>query len=68
MAVDTKGLNLQAAGLKALNNGKLVTNDDDQTEVSHIYAIGDCAQGTYLGIVFFSFSQLIFIFIFYYVK
>ncbi|KNC79621.1 hypothetical protein SARC_07985 [Sphaeroforma arctica JP610] len=41
---DTDGLNLAAAGLSALPNGKLATDYADVTSVSHIYAIGDCAQ------------------------
>lgn len=46
MAVGRTGLagtlNVQAAGLQHLEkNGKLVVNDQDQTSVPHIYAVGD---------------------------
>jgi len=38
-------LNCEAAGLKTESNGKFVVNDQDQTNVSHIYAIGDVQHG-----------------------
>ncbi len=37
----TKGLNLEATGLKSDNRGRLNVNEHFQTEVSHIYAVGD---------------------------
>jgi len=37
----TGGLNLAAAGLKAESNGKFLVNEHEQTNVPHIYAIGD---------------------------
>jgi pyruvate/2-oxoglutarate dehydrogenase complex dihydrolipoamide dehydrogenase (E3) component len=37
----TAGLNLAAAGLKAESNGKFIVNQFEQTNVPHIYAIGD---------------------------
>jgi len=50
MAVGRAGLagqlNVKAAGLDYLEkNGKITVNDADQTSVSHIYAIGDVADG-----------------------
>lgn len=37
----TQQLNLEAAGLAADSKGRLKVNSDFQTEVSHIYAVGD---------------------------
>jgi len=37
----TKGLNLQAAGLKADDRGRLTVNEHFQTAIPHIYAAGD---------------------------
>ena len=37
----TEGLNLEAAGLEAAENGALEVNEHMQTSVPHIYAIGD---------------------------
>jgi NAD(P) transhydrogenase len=37
----TEGLNLEAAGLKADERGRLKVNANYQTEVPHIYAVGD---------------------------
>lgn len=37
----TQGLNLEAAGVKAEKNGKFNVNEYEQTNVPHIYAIGD---------------------------
>lgn len=37
----TKGLNLEAAGLKPDNRGRLSVNEHFQTAVSHIYGAGD---------------------------
>jgi len=41
----TEGLNLSAAGLVAEKNGKFKVNDVEQTNVPHIYAIGDVIHG-----------------------
>ena len=41
----TEGLNLPAAGLVAEKNGKFKVNDEEQTNVPHIYAIGDVLDG-----------------------
>jgi len=41
----TGGLNLAAAGVESEKNGKFKTNDVEQTNVSHIYAIGDVIYG-----------------------
>jgi len=41
----TKELNLEKAGLKAEENGKIMTNEWDQTAVENIYAIGDVSYG-----------------------
>jgi len=38
---DTKNLNLDAAGVKAWKNGKVIV-EQEQTSAQHIYAIGDC--------------------------
>mmetsp|Transcript_60002 Transcript_60002/g.127064 ORF Transcript_60002/g.127064 Transcript_60002/m.127064 type:complete len:482 (-) Transcript_60002:409-1854(-) len=49
MAVGRSGLgpqlNLQAAGLEHLKNGKIVVNKEDQTKVPHIFAVGDIVEG-----------------------
>ncbi|MBI3357892.1 MAG: Si-specific NAD(P)(+) transhydrogenase [Nitrospirae bacterium] len=37
----TKGLNLEAVGLKPDDRGRLTVNDHFQTAISHIYAAGD---------------------------
>lgn len=37
----TQGLNLQNAGLVAEKNGKFKVNEFEQTNVPHIYALGD---------------------------
>ena len=41
----TAGLNLEAAGLVVEKNGKFKVNDVEQTNVPHIYAIGDVIYG-----------------------
>lgn len=41
----TAGLNLQNAGLVCEKNGKFKVNDEEQTNVPHIYAIGDVIDG-----------------------
>lgn len=38
---DTDGLNLEAAGLTADKRGRVKCNENHQTEVPHIYAVGD---------------------------
>jgi thioredoxin reductase (NADPH) len=38
-------LNLEAAGVKAEKNGKFIVNDEEQTNVPHIYALGDVLYG-----------------------
>lgn len=45
----TDGLNLEAAGLKADERGRVPTNDHLQTAVPHIYAIGDVVKGAMLA-------------------
>ena len=45
----TEGLNLEAAGLKANNRGQIDINDQLQTTVSNIYAIGDVVRGPMLA-------------------
>jgi thioredoxin reductase (NADPH) len=37
----TEGLNLANAGVNVEKNGKFIVNDFEQTNVPHIYAIGD---------------------------
>jgi pyruvate/2-oxoglutarate dehydrogenase complex dihydrolipoamide dehydrogenase (E3) component len=41
----TEPLNLEAAGVKAEKNGKFIVNDEEQTNVPNIYAIGDVLYG-----------------------
>jgi len=41
----TAGLNLAAAGVTAEKNGKFKCNDEEQTNVENIYAIGDVIYG-----------------------
>lgn len=45
----TDGLNLEAAGLKADERGRIAVNDHLQTAVPHIYAIGDVVRGAMLA-------------------
>jgi dihydrolipoamide dehydrogenase len=45
----TEGLNLEAAGVKIDERGKVETNAHLQTNVSHIYAIGDVVKGAMLA-------------------
>lgn len=42
---DTRGLSIENAGLETLANGKFSVNDNEQTNVANIYAIGDILQG-----------------------
>jgi len=41
---DTKKLNLEAAKIEYLENGKIVCKDDDSTNIPNVFAIGDCVQ------------------------
>lgn len=41
----TGGINLPAAGVECEKNGKFKVNDVEQTNVPHIYAIGDVIYG-----------------------
>ena len=41
----TSFLDVEKAGLKLEKSGKIKTNVFDQTSVSHIYCIGDAAEG-----------------------
>lgn len=41
----TKELNLESTGVIAESNGKIKANDEEQTNVPHIYAIGDVLFG-----------------------
>jgi len=45
----TDGLNLEAAGVKADNRGKIEVNEHLQTNVKNIYAIGDVVKGAMLA-------------------
>ena len=45
----TDGLNLENAGLKADERGRLPVNDHLQTAVPHIYGIGDVVKGAMLA-------------------
>ncbi len=44
-SADTHLLNLEAVGVKTAPNGKVIAQDNDQTSVPNIYAIGDCCAG-----------------------
>lgn len=37
----TEGINLNAAGLQVESNGKFKVDEQDRTNVPHIYAVGD---------------------------
>lgn len=45
----TDGLNLEAAGLKVDERGRIAVNDHLQTAVSNIYGIGDVVKGAMLA-------------------
>jgi len=45
----TEGLNLEAAGVKMDDRGRVETNAHLQTNVSHIYALGDVVKGAMLA-------------------
>ncbi len=45
----TKGLNLDAVGIKTTEKGQIETNGHLQTNVSNIYAIGDVVKGAMLA-------------------
>jgi len=44
-SADTKGLNLEAVGVKTAPNGKILAGDDDKTSVGNIFSIGDVCHG-----------------------
>lgn len=41
----TQGLDLEKAGVQVEKNGKFITNEREQTNVPHIFAIGDVQHG-----------------------
>ncbi|HLT51224.1 MAG TPA: dihydrolipoyl dehydrogenase [Arenibacter sp.] len=45
----TEGLNLEAAGVRLEKNGTVAVNDHLQTNIPHIYAIGDVVRGAMLA-------------------
>ncbi len=45
----TRGLNAEAAGVKLTDKGQVEVNDHLQTNVDHIYAIGDVIKGPMLA-------------------
>jgi len=45
----TEGLNLEAAGLTTDDRGRIAVNDQMQTAVPHIFAIGDVVRGAMLA-------------------
>ena len=45
----TQGLNAEAAGVKITERGQIEVNDQLQTSVPHIYAIGDVVKGAMLA-------------------
>jgi NAD(P) transhydrogenase len=46
---DTEHLGIAKAGLKADKRGRIQVNENCQTEVPHIFAVGDCAGGAGLA-------------------
>eukprot|EP01124_Arcella_intermedia_P020358 TRINITY_DN2782_c0_g1_i2.p1 TRINITY_DN2782_c0_g1~~TRINITY_DN2782_c0_g1_i2.p1 ORF type:complete len:901 (-),score=193.98 TRINITY_DN2782_c0_g1_i2:2153-4855(-) len=42
---DTQKLNVQSAGVQTTSRGTIVADDSDRTNVPHIYALGDVAEG-----------------------
>ena len=40
-----EAINAEKIGLKVSKNGKLIVDDDEKTNISNIYSIGDCAEG-----------------------
>jgi len=40
-----KAINADNLGLEISKSGKLITNEAEQTNISNIYSIGDCAEG-----------------------
>eukprot|EP00461_Guttulinopsis_vulgaris_P010300 UN10375 len=42
---DTRLLGLENAGVTTLENGKFIVNDNEQTNIPNIYAVGDILQG-----------------------
>lgn len=45
----TDGLNLDKAGVKIDEKGRVIVNDALQTNVPHIYGIGDVVRGAMLA-------------------
>lgn len=45
----TDNLNLEKAGVKMDDKGRVIVNDNLQTNVSHIYGIGDVVKGAMLA-------------------
>jgi len=45
----TEGLNLEAAGIKSNDRGQVEVNEKLQTNIPHIYAIGDVIRGAMLA-------------------
>ena len=41
----TDSIGLDKIGVKLAKNGKLITTDDERSNIDNIYAIGDCAEG-----------------------
>lgn len=41
----TGGLNLEKIGVKLAKSGKVIVNESEQSTISNIYSIGDCAEG-----------------------
>ncbi len=46
---NTQGLHLDTIDMKLANNGGIVVNTMQQTNVAHIYAVGDCTGGQALA-------------------
>lgn len=46
---NTKGLNLEAAGLNTVERGQIEVNGHMRTSIDHIYAIGDVVRGAMLA-------------------
>lgn len=43
--VNSKKINADKIGINIAENGKIIVKENDETNISNIYAIGDCADG-----------------------
>jgi thioredoxin reductase (NADPH) len=42
---DTQGLNLSSTGVKFTSSGSIITDENDRTNIPHIYSVGDVVDG-----------------------